>query len=92
MCEIMPYLKWLIICSFVVYYAATYVLISWTDVSNEMLIFTVITSAVMFVVFGYFAFIGRHSLETRTILTPKKLWEMLFNKIPEYMENAIATL
>lgn len=85
--EIMPYLKWLIICSFVVYYAATYVLISWTDVSNEMLIFTVITSAVMFVVFGYFAFIGRHSLEMRTILAPKKLWEMLFNKIPEYMEE-----
>lgn len=85
--EIWPFLKWILIATFVAYVCATFALIYWDDVSNFTAVCTFVTYLVMLCVYCRIAFLGKKSLETRKVLAPKKLWGMLFNKIPEYIEE-----
>lgn len=80
-------LKWIMIVSFLVYIAATCVYLYMTEVPDIALVSTVITFFVMVFSFIYISRVGKESLKTRKIIAPKKLWQMLSNEIPSYLEE-----
>lgn len=71
--EIWPFLKWILIATFVAYVCATFALIYWDDVSNFTAVCTFVTYLVMLCVYCRIAFLGKKSLETRKVLAPKNL-------------------
>lgn len=80
-------LKWIMIVSFLVYIVATCIYLYMTEVPDIALMSTIITFFVMVLSFVYISRVGRQSLKTRRILAPKKLWQMLSNEIPSYLEE-----
>lgn len=85
--EVYPFYKWLVYISFGVYCAATCVLLYFDEVSNFFLYSTIGTFIVMLSVVFFLAAKGKRSLESRSIIAPKKLWQVLFNQIPSYLEE-----
>lgn len=81
------WLKWLIVVPSVIYYITTITLLCITDVSSRVLVSTLITFVVMLAGFWILAVLGRNSLGTRKVLAPCGLWQVLFNRIPSYLEE-----
>lgn len=80
-------LKWIMRVTFLVYFLATCLFLCMTDVPNFALISTIATFVAMLIGFIVFATIGRKSLETRNVVAPKDFWQMIFNRIPSYLEE-----
>ena len=85
--EVYPFFKWLVYLFFGLYYVATIVLLYVGEVSDFYLYSTIVTYIVMLVCLLTLAVKGRRSLESRNIVAPKKFWQVLFNKIPSYLEE-----
>lgn len=85
--EMYPFYKWLVYISFCFYCLATCVLLYIDEVSNLYLHFTIGTFIVMLIAVFILAAKGKRSLESRSIIAPKKLWQVLFNQIPSYLEE-----
>lgn len=80
-------LKWIIMVSFVLYYFATIFLIVLDDVPPTALVSTLVTFAVMLLGFFLLLSKGKKSLKTRVVLAPKKLWQVMSNRIPSYLKE-----
>ena len=85
--EVLSPLKWIMRITFVVYFVATCIFLCLTDVPNFALVSTIATFVAMLIGFIIFATLGRNSLETRNVVAPRKFWQMLFNRIPSYLEE-----
>ena len=81
------WLKWLIIIPSAIYYIATITLLCITDVPSKVLVSTLVTFVVMLAGFWILAVLGRNSLDSRNVLSPRSLWQVLFNRIPSYLEE-----
>lgn len=85
--EVYPFYKWFVYISFGLYCVATCVLLYVDEVADFYLQTTIGTFVVMLVAFFILAAKGKHSLESRCIIAPKKLWQVIFNQIPSYLEE-----
>lgn len=80
-------LKWIMRVAFIVYFLATCLFLCLTAVPNIALVSTIATFVAMLIGFIVFATLGRKSLETRNVVAPKDFWQMIFNRIPSYLEE-----
>lgn len=85
--EVLLPLKWIMRITFVVYFVATCIFLCLTDVPDFALVSTIATFIAMLIGFIIFSTLGRNSLETRNVVAPKNFWQMLFNRIPSYLEE-----
>ena len=85
--EVYSFYKWLVYPSFGFYGVATCVLLYVDEVSDFYLYSTIITFIIMLIAVFLLAAKGKRSLEYRSIIAPKKLWQVLFNQIPSYLEE-----
>lgn len=85
--EVLLPLKWIMRITFVVYFVATCIFLCLTDVPDIALVSTIATFVAMLIGFIIFATLGHNSLQTRNVVAPKNFWQMLFNRIPSYLEE-----
>lgn len=85
--EVFPSLKWIVLITLVVYLIVTCVPLFLPEISNTYLYCTIATSILIALSLGALSTIGKKSLESRSVIAPKKLWQVLFNRIPSYLEE-----
>lgn len=85
--EVLPVLKWLICAFFFVSITTALALLFMDDVPEYFLYSTITAFLIMLVTLIQLSIKGRKTLETRTVLAPKKLWQAIFNRIPSYLEE-----
>lgn len=85
--EVFRPLKWIMRIAFLAYFVATCIFLCLTDIPDFALISTIATFIAMLIGFIIFATLGHNSLETRNVVAPKNFWQMLFNRIPSYLEE-----
>lgn len=85
--EVFPALGWILRISVGIYIVATCVLLYLSDVPNNYLHATIVTFIVLVICFVSLSILGRKSLDSRFVIAPKVLWQMLFNRIPSYLEE-----
>jgi len=85
--EVFRWMKWVIIIGFLTYYCATCTLLCLTNVPNTALVSTIITLVIMILGFVFYAMLGQKSLNSMKVVAPKRLWMMLFKRIPSYIEE-----
>lgn len=85
--EVLSVLKWLIYTFFFVSVSTALALLFMDDVPEYFLYSTITAFLIMLVTLFLLSVKGRQTLETRTVLAPKKLWQAIFNRIPSYLED-----
>lgn len=85
--EVFRLLKGIIWLCLIVYIVATCVLLYIQDIPNKYIISTLITFIILVIGFVYLSILGKKSLDLRFVIAPKKLWQMIFNIIPSYLEE-----
>ena len=85
--EVFRSLKWIMWICAIIYIVATCILLCIDDIPNTYIISTLITFLVLLVAFVYASIQGKKSLDSRAVMAPKELWQMMFNRIPSYLEE-----